>query len=149
MNYEDFNQIIDFVRNYADRHHHGKEENMLFNRMMLELGETADKLVRHGMMVEHDMGRLYMQDLEFAVKSVLEGEDEARLDVIANAISYTHLMNRHIDKEDKVIYVYAQKNLLNATQDAINSECEAYENSETARQAREKYIPLLEKMESK
>ncbi len=148
VNYEDFNKIIDFVRTYADRHHHGKEENILFNRMMLELGDTAEKLVKHGMLVEHDMGRLYMQELESAVKRVLEGEDEARLDVIANAISYTHLMNRHIDKEDNVVYTYAQKNMLNATMDAINSECEAYERSETARHARETYIPMLEEMES-
>ncbi len=148
VNYEDFYRIIDFVRTYADRHHHGKEENILFNRMMLELGDTAEKLVKHGMLVEHDMGRLYMQELESAVKRLLEGEDEARLDVIANAISYTHLMNRHIDKEDNVVYTYAQKNLLNATMDAINSECEAYERSETARHARETYIPMLEEMES-
>lgn len=148
VDYEDFFKIIDFVRTYADRHHHGKEENMLFNRMTLELGDAAEKLVKHGMLVEHDMGRFYMQELELSVKKVLAGEDEARLDVIANAISYTHLMYRHIDKEDRVVYTFAQKNLLNATMDAINSECEAYERSETARHARETYIPMLEKLES-
>lgn len=141
--------MIDFIRNYADRHHHGKEENMLFNRMTLELGDAAEKLVKHGMLVEHDMGRLFIQDLEYYVKKVEEGDDEARLDVIANAISYTHLLSRHIDKEDKVVYVFAQKNMQNATLDAINAECEAYERSESARQAREKYIPLLEELEAK
>ena len=25
--YEDFAKMIDFIRNYADNHHHGKEEN--------------------------------------------------------------------------------------------------------------------------
>ncbi len=149
VNYEDFFDIIDFVRNYVDRHHHGKEENMLFNRMMLELGDVADKLVRHGMLVEHDMGRLYMQDLEYAVKKVIEGDNESKLDVIANAVSYANLLNRHIDKEDKVVYVYAQKNLYHATQEAIDSECAAYEKSETARQAIEKYIPMLKDMEAK
>ncbi|MGI5998692.1 MAG: hemerythrin domain-containing protein, partial [Lutispora sp.] len=42
--YEDFYKIIDFVRNYADKHHHGKEEIMLFNRMTEELGFAAEKL---------------------------------------------------------------------------------------------------------
>ncbi len=148
INVEDFYKIIDFVKNYADRHHHGKEENMLFNRMILELGETAEKLVKHGMLVEHDTGRLYIQDLEEALKRVEAGEDEARVDVVANAIAYTQLMKRHIEKEDKVVYTYAEKNMQNATLDAINSECEAYERSETARQAKEKYIPLLEELES-
>lgn len=31
VDYDDFYKIIEFVRNYADKHHHGKEETMLFN----------------------------------------------------------------------------------------------------------------------
>jgi hemerythrin-like domain-containing protein len=111
IQYEDFYRIIDFVRNYADKHHHGKEETLLFTRMMEEMGPTAEKLVRYGMNVEHDLGRLHVQELEIAVNKVLKGDMEARLDVIANAISYTHLLNRHIDKEDGVVYKYAQNNL--------------------------------------
>jgi len=42
-----FFSIIDFVRNYTDKHHHGKEESMLFNRMANELGEEAEKLVTY------------------------------------------------------------------------------------------------------
>ncbi|NSB31242.1 hemerythrin-like domain-containing protein [Clostridium saccharoperbutylacetonicum] len=34
IDYADFERIIDFVRNYADNHHHGKEEKLLFNRMV-------------------------------------------------------------------------------------------------------------------
>lgn len=57
VQYEEFYRIIDFVRNYADKHHHGKEETLLFDKMMHELGPTAEKLIRHGMFVEHDLGR--------------------------------------------------------------------------------------------
>jgi len=28
--YEDFEKMIDFIRSYADAHHHGKEEKFLF-----------------------------------------------------------------------------------------------------------------------
>jgi hemerythrin-like domain-containing protein len=38
INYEDFYSIIDFIRNFADKHHHGKEEQLLFNRMVDEIG---------------------------------------------------------------------------------------------------------------
>lgn len=149
VQYEEFFRIIDFVRSYADKHHHGKEETMLFNRMMTELGPTAEKLVRHGMNVEHDLGRLFMQDLEAAVKRVLDGDNESKLDVIANAISYTHLLNRHIDKEDGVVYKYAQNNLQKGTLDTINNECEAFEIDEKAEETRRKYIALLEEFEAK
>jgi len=34
---EDITRIIDFVRTYADKHHHGKEEDILFATMNQEL----------------------------------------------------------------------------------------------------------------
>ena len=46
------------------------------------------------------------------------GNKEAKLDVIANAISYTNLLERHIDKEDNVIYKFAQREL---NEDILNN----------------------------
>ena len=43
---DDFRQIIDFIRNYADKHHHGKEEKFLFPVMIAKMGPVADKLER-------------------------------------------------------------------------------------------------------
>ncbi len=147
VQYEDFFRIIDFVRNYADKHHHGKEETMLFNRMSEELGPAAEKLVRYGMNVEHDLGRLHMQELEAAVKKVLDGDLDARLDVIANAVSYTHLLYRHIAKEDDVVYIYARRNLAQASLNDLNRECETFERNDEAISGREKYGQLLDELE--
>ena len=84
VDYNDFYRIIDFVRNYADKHHHGKEEDYLFNRMVDEIKGPTEKLVKHGMLVEHDLGRLYMQNLEKALKALENGEEEAKIDIIFN-----------------------------------------------------------------
>jgi len=149
VQYEDFFILIDFVRSYADRHHHGKEEELLFNRMMNELGSAAEKLVRHGMLVEHDFGRLYMQELETAVKKVIAGDDEARLDVIANAISYTHLLHRHIDKEDAVVFKFAQNNFSKETMEAINLDCERFEREAEESGIQQKYLDILAEFEAK
>lgn len=149
VNYEDFYKVIDFVRNYADKHHHGKEETMLFNRMTEELGAVAQKLVNQGMLVEHDLGRLYMRQLEEAVRKVLEGDDEARVDVIGNAMSYENLLNRHIDKEDSVVYKFAQNNLSKAAIDKIEEECEAFEKTPESKAATEKYLAVLTEFEEK
>jgi hemerythrin-like domain-containing protein len=148
VQYEDFHRMIDFVRNYADKHHHGKEEIMLFNRMSEEMGAAAQKLVRHGMLVEHDLGRLHMQELEAAVKRVQEGDDEARLDVIANAVSYTHLLYRHIQKEDDVVFKYAQNNLAKATLEKINKEGEQFEQQAREDGVQERYLALLKELEA-
>ena len=145
--YEDFNKIIDFIQNYADNHHHKKEEKVLFTKMVEHIGETAEKAVNQGMLVEHDLGRLHIRELVEALDKLKAGEEEAKLDVIANAISYSHLLTRHIDKEDRVIYKFAERNLKEETMQFVNLECENYEvNNE---EIRNKYILLLEELEKK
>ena len=64
INYKDLEDIIEFIRNYADSHHHKKEEDILFNRITENLGQLGEKLVKHGMLVEHDYGRLYISNLK-------------------------------------------------------------------------------------
>lgn len=149
VQYEDFFILIDFVRNYADKHHHGKEEVLLFDRMENELGPAAQKLVRHGMLVEHDLGRLYMQELEAAVKRVMSGEDEARLDLIANAIAYTHLLNRHIEKEDGVVYKFAQNNFSKETLKELDLACEKFEQEAKDSKLQPKYLDMITEFEGK
>lgn len=145
--YEDFDKIIDFVRNYADNHHHKKEEKILFVKMVEELGEPAEKAVKQGMLVEHDLGRLHVRELVAALEKVKAGEEEAKLDVIANAISYTHLLIRHIDKEDRVIYKFAERNLNDEVIKLIDDECKNYEiNNE---EIKNKYISILEELEKR
>lgn len=107
IDYADFDKMIDFVKSYADNHHHGKEEKILFNRMINEIGGAAEKLVRFGMLVEHDMGRLFMKNLEETLLAVQNGDEDAKVDVIANAVAYTHLLYKHIDKEDNIVYPFA------------------------------------------
>lgn len=147
INYEDFYKIIDFIRNYADAHHHKKEEVILFNKMVDELGLVAEKTVKYGMLVEHDMGRLYITGLSEALENLKSGNEEAILDVIANAISYTHLLERHIDKEDNVIYKFATRELKPETIDKVNEDCIEFECANTA--VMEKYTTMLEKLEEK
>lgn len=147
VQYENFYMLIDFVRNYADKHHHGKEETMLFIRMMEELGSTAEKVIKYGMNVEHDLGRLHIQELEVAVKRVLDGDEESRLDVIANAISYTHLLIRHIDKEENVVYKYAQNNLSKAIMDKLDRECMVFEQKAKEENTQERYLAMLKEFE--
>jgi len=149
VDYDDFYKIIDFVRNYADKHHHGKEEMMLFNRMTEELGTTAEKLVKHGMLVEHDLGRLYMSELEEALKKLEAGNEEAKLDIIASAMGYVNLLKRHIHKEDNVVYKFAENNLKKETLNIIDDESANFEKKAESAGIQSKYLNLLSELESK
>ncbi|MFR0779226.1 MAG: hemerythrin domain-containing protein [Zhenhengia sp.] len=147
--YEDFEKIIDFIRVYSDEHHHGKEEKCLFNQMLVHLGALGEKLIKGGMLVEHDLGRLYVKDLEEALERVKAGDEESKLDVIANAISYTHLLTRHIAKEDELIYPFALNKLPEEIVEEVNKACLAFEQEAAQKGVQDSYLEVLSKLEEK
>lgn len=149
VDYNDFNSVIDFVRNYADKHHHSKEEVILFKKMSDVLGERIAKGPIMGMLVEHDLGRLFMVNLEAALGKFQSGDRDSRVDIIANAIAYTDLLNRHINKEDTAIYTFAQKSLSVEQLEEIDSQCFQVESEATEKGLQDKYIKLLIKLEAK
>lgn len=149
IDYNDFNSVIDFVRNYADKHHHNKEEVILFKKMSEVLGERIEKGPIMGMLVEHDLGRLFMGNLEIALGKFKAGDSDSRVDIIANAIAYTDLLNRHIDKEDTAIYTFAQNRLSKEQLEEIDAKCFDVENEATKNRLQDKYIKLLNELEAK
>lgn len=148
IDYDDFRDMTDFVKYYADDHHHGKEEKFLFKRMSDEIGGAAEKLVT-GMHIEHDQGRLYMMNLKEALAKVKDGDQDARVDLIANAISYTNLLTRHIDKEDNAAYPFARRGLSEGSLNTINSECDTFEQEQEEKGIQEKYMEILNRLEAK
>ena len=149
INYEDFDRMIDFIRNYADAHHHSKEEKLLFHEMVTHLGALGNKLITHGMLVEHDSGRLFIQELSEALNRVKEGDEMSKLDVIANAISYTHLLKRHIEKEDTVVYTFAKRQLPPEVLAQVDSATLRFEEEATERGVQKQYEQLLTALEKK
>lgn len=145
----DLPRIIDFVRTYADKHHHGKEEDILFETMNKEIEKLAKSGAITGMYIEHDMGRLYMGNLEKAINRFKSGDDESRLDIIANAISYTDLLDRHIEKENTAMYRFAENMLNDSSKAFIEEECKKVETSATEAGLQKKYIGLIEELEKK
>lgn len=145
---EDFKNIIEFIRNYADKHHHNKEESILFKKMQEQIGEMV-KAPLSGMFIEHDLGRLFISNLETALQRVKDGDNDSRVDVIANAIGYADLLNRHIDKEDNAIYSFARRSLSLDALESINDECRIVEESAKEKNIQDKYIKILEELEKK
>lgn len=142
---QDFKDIIDFVRNYADHHHHGKEEKILFPEMTARLGKMAENLVTHGMLVEHDLGRNHIRGLETALKMLAEDPKiEHKLDVITEAMGYAHLLQIHIEKENSVVYTFAERSLPQDVKDHIDEKCRAFEEQQTSLGVQKKYLDMLE-----
>lgn len=138
-------ECIDFARNYADKHHHGKEEQILFRVMLVKLGTAADKIIRNGMLVEHDLGRFYLSELEKALKDYKESPStEKKLDIISNASGYAALLTRHIEKEDTVVFQFAKRALLEQDKKLVDDETTLFEEDAIEQQIQEKYLKWLE-----
>jgi hemerythrin-like domain-containing protein len=147
--YEDFEKMIDFIRNYADQHHHGKEEKFLFKEMINHLGPIGTKLITHGMLVEHDWGRLFVSELVQALDRVKAGDQQSKLDVIANAVGYANHLGRHIAKEDEIIYTFAAKNLSAEIIASVNHLTEEFEQESQKQGTQDFYKSLVVQLEHK
>lgn len=146
---DDMYKVIEFIRSYADKHHHGKEEDILFETMNKKIEKLAKAGAITGMYIEHDMGRLYMLNLEKALKEYDSGDDKVRLDIIANAISYADLLERHIEKENTAMYKFAENMLDGESKAYIERETQKIEDLADESGIKEKYISMLERLESK
>jgi len=147
VDYEAFYSAIDFIRNYADKHHHGKEEDILFAEMIEKMDEGITRAPVQGMYVEHDLTRLFVSNLEEALKRVKDGDKDSRVDIIANAVAYTDLLDRHIYKEDNAIYTFAEKKLTDESIKHVEEECEKIENAAMNQGIQQKYVQMLEELE--
>jgi hemerythrin-like domain-containing protein len=147
--FQELRDIIDFIRNYADRHHHNKEEEIYFEVMKQELGEPLASGPIFAMFSEHDLGRLFIKQLEEALNDVRTGQRDRIIDVIANAIAYTDLLDRHIDKEDNTIYVFGENQLSEESLKYVEKEMLKVEAAAKEDKLQEKYINLLNQLEEK
>ncbi|KUO64088.1 MAG: hemerythrin [Gracilibacter sp. BRH_c7a] len=111
VDYQLFTDSVDFIRNYADKYHHSKEEDVLFKKMQEEIQDKDTLSAVQGMFIEHDFGRLFIYNLVKALDKVQAGDADAKVDIIGNAIPYTDLLTRHIDKEDNALYDFGVKAL--------------------------------------
>ena len=85
-------EVIDFIRNYADRFHHAKEEDILFKFF----DETSD--IISSMYKEHEIGRAHIR----AVAEGIEKGDSAA--IVEHLPAYGELLKEHIRKEDEILY---------------------------------------------
>ncbi len=117
--------------------------------MVDRLGKMGSNLITHGMLVEHDWGRLFIRELNDALERTKSGEEESKLDVIANAIGYANHLARHIGKEDRVVYTYAEKQLDKEVIESVNEQTRLFEEDATKQGIQVRYLKMLEELEEK
>ena len=96
---------VDFIRMYADRCHHGKEEDILFRDLGQKPLSAEHKRIVEELVEEHRQGRKTVAGLVEAKGWYLKGDPEA-LPLMLNLMKFlVAFYPRHIEKEDKHFFL--------------------------------------------
>jgi len=97
-----YGEVVYFLKIFADKCHHGKEENYLFKELVNK--GIPDEGGPVGVMLqEHAQGRDYIAQMS-------RGFDEKNIaEFHIVAVLYRNLLRHHIEKENNVLFMMADK----------------------------------------
>lgn len=127
-------RAADFLRHYADKFHHAKEEDLLF----VELNRNMHKMhccPMEQMVFEHNEGREHVG----AMLEALESNNGAA--VAEHAKKFAALLRDHIFKEDNILYPMAEDILDAAAKDEMLKKFSQFD-----RAIEDKYLSVIAEM---
>lgn len=147
VNIDHVEQIIDFVKNFADKYHHLKEEDVLF----MELEKHG--MPREGgpvgvMLSEHDEGRNYIKLASKAVAEYKQGNTNALTDIESNLLNFCTLLTNHIAKENNILYPMAERMLPGIVLDTMSQDFEEANLATTNNEYHDKYLKMVDELSS-
>jgi hemerythrin-like domain-containing protein len=144
LNKEHFDGILEFLRVFVDKCHHGKEEDLLFPALIAVGVPKEGPIVV--MLHEHEMGRRYVKAMSEAYATYLATDKPTPKDIIQNGRSYISLLRDHIEKENNVLFVMADSCLSEKRQDELFEGFEKIEEERIGIGKHEQFHGLLEKL---
>ncbi len=119
--------VVDFIRVYADRTHHGKEEDILFRDLAHKDLADEDRRIMNELIAEHKRARQFTGELVQAKERYLAGDPEALAGIVAAMQALAALYPPHIAKEDKGFFIPVMRYFTPAEQAAMIAEMEAFD----------------------
>ncbi len=111
--------IVDFIRIYADRTHHGKEEDILFKELENKKLDGENVKLMKDLVDEHMLARKIVGELVEANQRYAGG-DLTGIGIIADRVSFlTDFYPRHIAKEDKAFFPNTERYFSDKELDAM------------------------------
>ncbi|MTI94304.1 MAG: hypothetical protein FH749_02295 [Firmicutes bacterium] len=126
-------QGVALIREYADRYHHAKEEDILFGYA------DQDSEIIQAMHEEHEIGRGHVQE----VLTAIADRDAAK--ATTHLLAYRELLSEHIRKEDEILYPWLDRGLSVTQVGEMYSKFGAVDNEATTDP--EKHIEFIENLE--
>jgi hemerythrin-like domain-containing protein len=123
---EELARFVTFIRDFADRCHHGKEEDILF-QAMIENGFPSNGGPIAVMLHDHAQGRALVQVLRAKAEQEAPWSAEDLRAVAGAAHGFADLLHAHIHKEDAVLYPMAEQHLPAEVMAGVSADCARYE----------------------
>lgn len=142
-NPDDLLDFVDFLREFTDKCHHGKEEGILFP-FMIAAGVPDRGGPISVMVAEHIQGRGYIHSM---LEALEEPEDFAMFEKAGRA--YIDLLRVHIQKENNVLFPMADKAISAEKMDAIALAFETHEEKVIGHGRHEELHALLNSLNKK
>jgi hemerythrin-like domain-containing protein len=113
---------VDFIRTYADRCHHGKEEDILFRDLGVKKLTDKQKRTMEELVEEHKWGRRVTTRLVEANTRYVQGNKEALSAIMDCIKALIEFYPKHIEKEDKHFFIPCMDYFTEAEKEAMLKE---------------------------
>ncbi len=140
---EDLLRYSGFLKEFVDKCHHGKEEGILFPAM-IKAGMPEKGSPITVMLAEHDQGRGFVKMMETAIPSKRNASGVAK-----SAEDYSVLLRNHIEKENNILFVMAEKIIKADALDQIYAAFEAHEEKVIGHGRHEELHGMLKELKEK
>lgn len=118
--------LLEFFQLFADRCHHGKEEDLLFP-LLERRGIPRERGPIGVMLSEHDQGRELIQQMKAAAAGYENDPQAASKRWIEAAGVYSQLLREHIMKENNILFHMAEQILTPDEQTSLAADFEKAE----------------------
>lgn len=135
----------EFLRGFADAWHHGKEEEILFRRM-IERGFSAEAGPVAVMLHEHREGRALVGAIHAVGGGAGAPLDAERAAFLSGARGFIPLLRQHIQKEDNILYPMSERVLTPDEFETMLADFGAFEESAGADGTRDRLEAVAEKL---
>ena len=135
--------VVDFIRMYADRTHHGKEEDILFNDLAQRSLSAPDRQVMNELMDEHVFARNTTKALMEANHRYRNGDSSALPDIVDKLSTLVKFYPGHIQKEDETFFPASRSYMTEEEDQAMLEQFWKFDQ----KMIHEKYDALVQRLE--
>jgi hemerythrin-like domain-containing protein len=139
------NAAVDFFRDYADKTHHGKEEDILFRDLKRKKLNDAHRRIMDELISEHVHARKTVGRLDESKNRYRSGDIGALDDILKALEELADLYPSHIEKEDKHFFLPCMEYFNRKEIDGMLAEFCEFDR----KMVHDRYVKMLDALENR